>query len=59
MLVLYHSALGHFGQRVDESLMYEDDFGVSSSPVSLLIYEKSRFEETLILGKISHFERPM
>ena len=22
-------ALGHFGQRVDESPMYEDDFGVS------------------------------
>ena len=23
------SALDHFGQRVDESPMYEDDFGVS------------------------------
>ena len=22
-------ALGHFGQKVDESPMYEDDFGVS------------------------------
>ena len=34
--------------------MYEDDFGVSNSPVSLLVYEKSRFEETLIFGQISH-----
>ena len=47
-------ALGHFGQRVDESPMYEDDFGVSLSPVSLLVYEKSRFEATLIFGQISH-----
>ena len=31
-----------------------DDFGVSKSLVSLLVYEKSRFEETLILGQISH-----
>ena len=46
--------LGHFGQRVDESPMYKDDFGVSSSPLSLLVYEKSRFEDTLILGQISH-----
>ena len=43
-------ALGHFGQRVDKSPVYEDDFGVS-----LLVYEKSRFEETWILRQISHF----
>ena len=59
MLVLYYSALGHFGQRADESLMYGDDFGVSQSPVSLLVYEKSIFEKTLILGQISHRECPM
>ena len=28
-------SVGHFGQRVDESPMHEDDFGVSQSPVSL------------------------
>ena len=28
--------IGHFGQRIDKSNMYEDDFGVSLSPVSLL-----------------------
>ena len=46
--------LGHFGEREDVSPVYEDDFRVSWSPVSLLVYEKSRFEETLIFGQISN-----
>ena len=47
--------LGHFGEREDVSPVYEDDFRVSWSPVSLLVYEKSRLEDTLILGQISHY----
>ena len=41
------------GERVDESPIYEDHFGVTRTLVSLSVYEKSRFEETLILGQIS------
>ena len=50
----YVHALRHFGQRVDESPMYEDVFGVSWSQVSLLVCEKSRFQKTLIFGQNSH-----